>query len=339
MELKIIQCYNINGYKKIFRYKYSLQGKFSQRKDENMGIISTIVEQVSIMYVLMAIGFIVYRKKLINEEGTKQLSNLLVWVINPLIMLTRYQMDFSMIKLKELGISFLVSLCSMLIGFLIGEIIFKKDQRIDKFAIGFANAGFIGIPLVTSIMGIDKVFFLSAYLVCFGILSYTYGIYMVSGNKKLITVKSLLLNPGIIAVAIGLLVFISPVKLPKIIYDAFNLVGGTNTPIAMILLGTYIAKSKLITLFSDGHAYFVCFIKLIVIPMVILVLFKFLPSDLMEIKMVVLIAMSTPVGLTVPMFSQMYGGDYEYGAKLVGLSTLLSLATIPVILYLANVIW
>lgn len=304
-----------------------------------MEIISTIVEQVSIMYVLMAIGFIVFRKKLINEEGTKQLSNLLVWVINPLIMLTRYQMDFSMIKLKELGISFIISLGAMLIGFLIGEIIFKKDQNIDKFAIGFANAGFIGIPLVTSIMGIDKVFFLSAYLVCFGILSYTYGIYIVSGNKKLITVRSLVLNPGIIAVVFGLLIFISPIKLPTILYSAFNLVGGTNTPIAMILLGTYIAKSKFITLFSDRHAYFVCLVKLIIIPMVIIILFKFLPAELVEIKMVVLIAMSTPVGLTVPMFSQMYGGNYEYGAKLVGLSTLLSLATIPIILYLANIIW
>lgn len=304
-----------------------------------MEIISTIVEQVSIMYVLMAIGFIVFRKKLINEEGTKQVSNLLVWVINPLIMLTRYQMDFSMIKLKELGISFIISLGAMLIGFIIGEIIFKKDQNIDKFAIGFANAGFIGIPLVTSIMGIDKVFFLSAYLVCFGILSYTYGIYMVSGNRKLITVRSLVLNPGIIAVVFGLLIFISPIKLPTILYSAFNLVGGTNTPIAMILLGTYIAKSKFITLFSDRHAYSVCLVKLIIIPMVIIVLFKFLPAELVEIKMVVLIAMSTPVGLTVPMFSQMYGGNYEYGAKLVGLSTLLSLATIPIILYLANIIW
>jgi len=304
-----------------------------------MEIIFTIVEQVSIMYVLMAIGFIVYRKKLINEEGTKQLSNLLVWVINPLIMLTRYQMEFSMIKLKELVISFIISLGAMLIGFLIGEIIFKKNQNIDKFAIGFANAGFIGIPLVTSIMGIDKVFFLSAYLVCFGILSYTYGIYMVSGNKKLITVRSLVLNPGIIAVVFGLLIFISPIKLPTILYSAFNLVGGTNTPIAMILLGTYIAKSKIITLFSDRHAYFVCFVKLIIIPIVIIVLFKFLPAELVEIKTVVLMAMSTPVGLTVPMFSQMYGGNYEYGAKLVGLSTLLSLATIPIILYLANIIW
>jgi hypothetical protein len=304
-----------------------------------MEIISTIVAQVSIMYVLMAIGFIVYRKKLINEEGAKQISNLLVWVINPLIMLTRYQMEFSMDKLKELGISFIVSLCAMLIGFLIGKIIFKKDQRIDKFAIGFANAGFIGIPLVTSIMGIDKVFFLSAYLVCFNILSYTYGIYMVSNNKNLITVKSVLLNPGIIAVALGLLIFISPIKLPTLFYDAFNLVGQTNTPIAMILLGTYIAKSKLITLFNDKHAYFVASVKLIIIPIVIMVLFKFLPSYLVDIKKVVLIAMSTPVGLTVPMFSQMYGGDYEYGAKLVGLSTLLSLITIPIILYLANILW
>lgn len=304
-----------------------------------MEIISTIVGQVSIMYVLMAIGFIVYRKKLINEEGAKQISNLLVWVINPLIMLTRYQMEFSIDKLKELGISFIVSLCAMLIGFLIGKIIFKKDQRIDKFAIGFANAGFIGIPLVTSIMGIDKVFFLSAYLVCFNILSYTYGIYMVSNNKNLITVKSVLLNPGIIAVAFGLLVFISPIKLPTLFYDAFNLVGQTNTPIAMILLGTYIAKSKLITLFNDKHAYFVASVKLIIIPIVIMVLFKFLPSYLVDIKKVVLIAMSTPVGLTVPMFSQMYGGDYEYGAKLVGLSTLLSLITIPIILYLANILW
>jgi malate permease and related proteins len=183
------------------------------------------------------------------------------------------------------------------------------------------------------------VFFLSAYLVCFNILSYTYGIYLVSSNKKLITIRSMLLNPGIIAVAIGIIIFISPVKLPKFIYDAFNLVGQTNTPIAMILLGTYIAKARIITLFNNKYAYFVCFIKLIVIPMIVLIIFKFLPADLGEIKKVVLIAMSTPVGLTVPMFSQMYGGDYEYGAKLVGLSTLLSLVTIPIILYLPNIIW
>jgi predicted permease len=93
----------------------------------------------------------------------------------------------------------------------------------------------------------------------------------------------------------------------------------------MILLGTYIAKTY----------NFVCFIKLILIPIIIL---KFLPQSLGEIKKVVLIAMCTPVGLTVPMLSQLYGGDYEYGAKLVGLSTILSLVTIPIVLYLADVV-
>jgi predicted permease len=123
----------------------------------------------------------------------------------------------------------------------------------------------------------------------------------------------------------GLLIFILPIKLPKIIYNAFDLIANTNTPIAMILLGTYIAKTY----------NFVCFIKLILIPIIIL---KFLPQSLGEIKKVVLIAMCTPVGLTVPMLSQLYGGDYEYGAKLVGLSTILSLVTIPIVLYLADVV-
>lgn len=304
-----------------------------------MGIIFTISGQIGTMFILMAVGFIVYSKKLINEEGTKQISNLLIWVINPLIMLTRYQMKFSMTKLMGLGIAFIVSLASMLIGFLIGKIVFKKEQRIDKFAIGFANAGFIGIPLVTNVMGINDVFFLSAYLVCFNILSYTYGIYMVTNDKKLVSIRSMIFNPGVMAVILGLIVFISPIKLPQIVYNAFNLIGQTNTPIAMLLLGTYIAKSKIITLFNDKNAYFICFIKLVVVPLVILVVFKFLPAYLTEIKKVVLIAAATPVGLTVPMFSQMYGGNYEYGAKLVGLSTLLSLITIPVILYLASIIW
>lgn len=304
-----------------------------------MNIINTIVGQISVMCVLMAIGLLVYRKKLIDEVGSKQLSNLLIWIINPLVMITRYQIEFSLEKLQQLGLSFLVSFSSMIIGFIIGRVVFKKDQSIERFAVGFANAGFIGIPLVTSILGINSIFLLSAYLVGFGILSYTYGIYIVSGDKNSINIKNILLNPCIIAVEIGLIIFISPIKLPSVIYNSFNMISDLNTPVAMIILGTYIAKSKFISLFTDMYAYFVCFIKLIVIPMVILLIFKFLPESINEIKKVVLIAMSTPVGVTVPMFSQIYGGDYEYGARLVGLSTILSLFTIPIIIYLSSIIW
>jgi len=304
-----------------------------------MKAVVTIIRQMGIMYILMFIGFIVYRKKIIDEKGSRQMANLLVWVINPLVMLMSYQMEFSMEKLKQLGISFALSLVSMIIGIIIAEIIFKDNQGIDKLAVSFANGGFIGIPLVTNILGAENVFFLSAYFVCFWVLNYTYGIYRISEDKSLVSLKKILGNPGIIAIIVGFLIFISPVKLPKIVYDAFNFIGNTNTPIAMIVLGTYIAESGLTTLFTNKRTYFICFIKLIVIPLIMVGIYKLLPSSLNDIKKVLLIAMSAPVAVTVSMFSQIYGKDYKYAAQLVGLSTLLSLVTIPLIMHIADIVW
>ena len=254
-------------------------------------------------------------------------------------MLISYQMEFSMEKLKQLGISFALSLVSMIIGIIIAEIIFKDNGNIDKLAVSFANGGFIGIPLVTNILGAENVFFLSAYFVCFWVLNYTYGIYRISEDKSLVSLKKILGNPGIIAIIVGFLIFISPVKLPKIVYDAFNFIGNTNTPIAMIVLGTYIAESGLTTLFTNKRTYFICFIKLIVIPLIMVGIYKLLPSSLNDIKKVLLIAMSAPVAVTVSMFSQIYGKDYKYAAQLVGLSTLLSLITIPLIMHIADIVW
>jgi hypothetical protein len=304
-----------------------------------MKAVVTIIRQMGIMYILMFIGFIVYRKKIIDEKGSRQMANLLVWVVNPIVMLISYQMEFSMEKLKQLGISFALSLVSMIIGIIIAEIIFKDNQGIDKFAVSFANGGFIGIPLVTNILGAENVFFLSAYFVCFWVLNYTYGIYRISEDKSLVSLKKILGNPGIIAIIVGFLIFISPVKLPKIVYDAFNFIGNTNTPIAMIVLGTYIAESGLTTLFTNKRTYFICFIKLIVIPLIMVGIYKLLPSSLNDIKKVLLIAMSAPVAVTVSMFSQIYGKDYKYAAQLVGLSTLLSLVTIPLIMHIADIVW
>ena len=304
-----------------------------------MKAVVTIIRQMGIMYILMFIGFIVYRKKIIDEKGSRQMANLHVWVINPLVMLISYQMEFSMEKLKQLGISFALSLVSMIIGIIIAEIIFKDNGNIDKLAVSFANGGFIGIPLVTNILGAENVFFLSAYFVCFWVLNYTYGIYRISEDKSLVSLKKILGNPGIIAIIVGFLIFISPVKLPKIVYDAFNFIGNTNTPIAMIVLGTYIAESGLTTLFTNKRTYFICFIKLIVIPLIMVGIYKLLPSSLNDIKKVLLIAMSAPVAVTVSMFSQIYGKDYKYAAQLVGLSTLLSLVTIPLIMHIADIVW
>ena len=303
-----------------------------------MEVISIVINQIGMMYVLILVGFILYKKGIVNDAGTMQLTNILLWVVNPMIMLTRYQMEFSKEKFYQLIISLGLAFVIMAAGLILARI-FVKDNGIDQFAIGFPNSGFMGIPLVSGILGVDSIFFLSAYLVCFNILSYTYGIYLVSGDKNKVSVKNIVTNPAVIAVFIGLIIFISPVKMPSIIYSACNSLGNINTPLAMIILGTYIAQSKISDLFNNKHTYYISFIKLIIIPILSVVLLKFVPNTFYDIKMVMYIASITPTGMTVAMLSQIYGSDYSYGARIVGLTTILSLITIPITLLLPALIW
>ena len=194
-----------------------------------MEVINIVINQIGMMYILILVGFMLYKKGIVNDAGTLQLTNILLWVVNPMIMLTRYQMEFSKEKFYQLIISLGLAFIVMIAGLILARI-FAKQNKIDQFAIGFPNSGFMGIPLVSGILGVDSIFFLSAYLVCFNILSYTYGIYLVSGDKKQVSIKKIITNPAVIAVFIGLIVFISPIKMPSIIYNACNSLGNINTP-------------------------------------------------------------------------------------------------------------
>lgn len=291
------------------------------------------------MFLLMILGYVIYIKGWIDEVGTKQISNLLIRVIAPIIMITTFQREFSIEKFKQLFLAFIFSFISMIIGFIIAKIIFKKEQKLEQFAVTFSNAGFIGIPLVQAILGNDSIFYLSAYLVCFNLLNWTYGIYLLTGEKESVSIKQALVNPATIGSAIGIILFSFSIKLPEIVLSALNSVGAINTPLAMIVLGVYIAQSKLKSLFNDYRIYFSSFISLVVIPVIMIFALLLIPEKYNEIKNVILIATAAPVGVSVAIFAEQYGSDYEYGSRIISLSTFMSLLTIPVIIYLSNIIW
>lgn len=287
----------------------------------------------------MILGYVIYKQGWIDGAGTKQVSNLLIRVISPIIMITSFQREFSFEKLQQLGLAFIFSFISMLIGFIVAKIIFKKEQSLEQFAATFSNAGFIGIPLVQAILGNDSVFYLSAYLVCFNLLNWTYGIYLLTGKKEAISLKQAVVNPATIASLIGVFLFIFSIKLPEVILNSLNSVGNINTPLAMIVLGVYIGQCNIKTVFNDYRVYFASFISLIIIPIVLIFALLLIPEKYNEIKMVILIAASAPVAVSVAMFAEQYGSDYEYGSRLVSLSTFFSLFTMPTIIYLSNIIW
>lgn len=291
------------------------------------------------MFLLMILGYFIYKKRLIDEIGTKQITNLLIRIIGPIIMITTFQREFSIEKLKNLFLAFIFSLISMIIGFIIAKIIFKKEQKLEQFAATFSNAAFIGIPLVQAILGNDSIFYLSAYLVCFNLLNWTYGIYLLTGKKESISIKQALVNPATIGSVVGIILFVFSIRLPEIVLSTLNSLASINTPLAMIVLGIYVAQSELKSLFNDYRIYFSSFISLVVIPIIMIFALLLIPEKYNEIKTVILIATSAPVGVSLAIFAEQYGSDYVYGSKIISLSTFMSMITIPAIIYLSNIIW
>ncbi|NLC96227.1 MAG: AEC family transporter [Erysipelotrichaceae bacterium] len=299
----------------------------------------TIIVQIVKMFLLMGTGYFIYTKKWVDEHGSQQISNILLKICAPAITITSFNISFSIEKLQGIVVAFLLSSLSIVIGLAVAKIIYKDKNKIEQFAIGFSNAGFMGIPLVQGLLGIEYVMYISTFLVSFNLFAWTVGVYLVSGRKDLITPKLILYSPAVIGLILGMIVFVSPIKLPTIILEPLTLVGSMNTPLAMIVLGTYIAKSNIVEVFKSKQAYFVSFIRLVVVPIVTIFIFKLIPNQFSDIKKVVIIATSAPTAVMVAMLAQQYGGDYEQGARIVSLSTLLCLITMPIMIILSEIIW
>lgn len=297
-----------------------------------------IIEQIVIMMALMAVGYVIYKIRMIDDYTTKQLSSLILYVVVPCIMLVSFTQEYSYDKFIGFFIALIASFVIIFIGIFAGRIILGKDTGLEQYACGFSNAGIIGIPLVSSVLGTDYVFYVSAFFAAFFITTWTYGEYLIEGPGH-VNLKKVITNPVVICTVVGIGLFVFNVKLPDILKSACNSIGGLNTPLGMMMLGTYIAKEDLGKMFKNKMCYLVSLIRLIIVPLICLFILKFVYVPFEQIKMVLLICACSPCAATLAMFSQMCGKDYSYGAKMVSLSTLFSPLTMVFILSLATLIW
>lgn len=297
-----------------------------------------IIEQIVIMMALMAVGYVIYKIRMIDDYTTKQLSSLILYVVVLCIMLVSFTQEYSYDKFIGFFIALIASFVIIFIGIFAGRIILGKDTGLEQYACGFSNAGIIGIPLVTSVLGTDYVFYVSAFFAAFFITTWTYGEYLIEGPGH-VNLKKVITNPVVICTVVGIGLFVFNVKLPDILKSACNSIGGLNTPLGMMMLGTYIAKEDLGKMFKNKMCYLVSLIRLIIVPLICLFILKFVYVPFEQIKMVLLICACSPCAATLAMFSQMCGKDYSYGARMVSLSTLFSPLTMVFILSLATLIW
>ena len=304
-----------------------------------MDIAGILFKQNVIMLVYLVIGFWLYKRKMVTKTGSAEIGKLLLNVIMPVAIVKSYIRDYSGELRAQLGVSFLLSLLSLVLAILISSLFFNKDKAVRRFGAAFSNAGFIGIPLIQATLGDHAVFYVASFVALLNILQWTYGVYQMTRDRNAVSFAKIRTNPIVISFLIGLLLFFLPVKVPDAAMGVLGTIAAMNGPLAMIVLGTYLAQIRLTDLFTDKQTYLCTAVRLLVIPAATMLMLCLVPEKYSEIRMAILLVASAPVGSNVGIFAQLYNKEYKDAVKDVCLSTIAGILTMPVVLGVANMIW
>jgi malate permease and related proteins len=298
---------------------------------------SKIVNQVIILFLIMVVGYFARKKDIINSEVNRGLSELLLNITLPFMIIASFNFEFSKDMLYKAGIllfySFIIHIVSAIVSKYIYHRYPEKTKGVLRFITVFSNCGYMGYPVVESIYGKIGIFYTAIFNIPFNIFCFTLGVMFYTGQKDFKTMKRALVNPGLISVAIGLILFVFSIELPFPVYRTLELVGSTTTPLSMIIIGSMLADIKVKDIFSGFELYYGLVVRLIVIPLVVLFVLKSFGVSGMYLGIPVLIS-AMPAAANTAVFAEKYGGDSAFASRMIFLTTVLSSITIPLIILL-----
>ena len=299
-------------------------------------ITQILLQQTIIMFALMLLGLLLSRRGMITEQGSRDLSNVLLYAVIPCVILRSYMSEFSTEKLRAMGLSALIAVIAFAASIAVAYLTCGTRHRIENFAVAFGNAGFIGIPLVTAVFGPEAAFYVVSFSTFANLLQWTYGIVIISGKKETMNLRMVFVNPVFISMVIGIALFVLQPTLPTVVTGTIGYIADGNTVLAMIILGYYLSKVQLRGLFADVRLYLFSALRLLVVPADTILVFLPFPFARGEIALITLIAAATPIASSTAIFAQKFDQDYRRAVSYVCLSTFLSVATLPLVMLFAE---
>ena len=299
-------------------------------------ITQILLQQTIIMFALMLLGLLLSRRGMITEQGSRDLSNVLLYAVIPCVILRSYMSEFSTEKLRAMGLSALIAVIAFAASIAVAYLTCGTRHRIENFAVAFGNAGFIGIPLVTAVFGPEAAFYVVSFSTFANLLQWTYGIVIISGKKETMNLRMVFVNPVFISMVIGIALFVLQPTLPTVVTGTIGYIADGNTVLAMIILGYYLSMVQLRGLFADVRLYLFSALRLLVVPAVTILVFLPFPFARGEITLITLIAAATPIASSTAIFAQKFDQDYRRAVSYVCLSTILSVATLPLVMLFAE---
>ena len=307
---------------------------------ETTEMILILVRQIAQMFLYAFIGFLLYKARLITADGSKAIGNILIYLALPSVIINGFLVERTPERMQGLLWSGLAGAALLLLSVLVSRLFFKKDP-VSAFAGAFSNPGFFGIPLIIAALGQGAVFYAACFIAFLNIGQWTYGVSVLTGQPLLagFRPKKLIKAPFFIATLIGLLCFFTQARLPAIVTGSLSAVAALNTPLAMFTVGIYLAQTNLLKMFAKPKLYALAGVRLLLTPALSVLFLCLFPAALHDLKTAVLIAAACPVGSNVAVYSQLHGADYPYAVETVVISTLLSILSIPAVVWFSALLW
>lgn len=303
------------------------------------------LQEMFVLYLIALLGFLAKKIGVLNEYANDVLTQLILYLTLPALILFSLDISFSFTLMKEFLWLIMMSIYILFISSFLAYWMRKqsklpeKQKAVYEGLTLFGNQGFIGYAVSFILLGEQGIVYLTMFNLFYLIHIWTYGIYLFSRNKNLVNWKYIFLNPGIISTIIGLIIFLLPVSFPHVISKGLKSVGKMTIPLSMMIIGSLIAEMKDENYFlslKNRYLWKSAFIKLFFIPLCLLPFTLLVPFPLMVIAVVVSGMPSAP---TISLYAQKYGADSFFASLGVLITTILCIVTLPLLYFILDFIY
>ena len=302
-------------------------------------ILDILVGSLTALAICMAAGFVGRKIGILTDTVNAGLSGVLVKIALPCMVFVSMMRPFSRELLFEslatLFITGIVYVAGCFTGLLLARMFgaSEGEKRVWQFSLTFANVAYMGFPVTYALYGYEGMIYTTMATAAFNILVFSLGVYLFkknAGADAKVNLKPLILNPALVAIYIGFLFFVMEWRLPENIEHGIGLVGNMSIPLSMMLVGSILAKNRLSTLFDDIKIVPVFIMRLFGLPLVTFFILRMFLQNNVMLEVIVLLVAMPPAAITV-IFAEQYNGDTAVASKLVALSSVLCLISIPII--------
>lgn len=299
-----------------------------------------LAEQILGLFLMGLVGYVIVKSGKFKESDSKVISNVVVYICSPCVIINAFQIDFTPQKVQGL---LLAGAAAVLVHVILiggGKLLSRplNLNGIEKASIEYSNAGNLIVPLVASVLGEEWVFYTTAYIMVQTVLIWTHGQSVICASNER-DIRKILLNPNIIAIGVGIFLFAVGIRLPEAVASCVSGFGSMIGPASMLVVGMIIGNVDLKWVFRQKRPYFICFLRLIVFPVITILVFcvtgmKNLHSDADYILMVVLLATSAPAAVMVTQLAQIHDRDSRYASVINIMSVIFCIITMPLMVLL-----